>query len=80
MENITNLPLMLSINETAERWGITKHYDRKLALSGTVNAVRIGKGKILINQSSVEEYFNSSYLTDTTPTQNSGIQPIPLKL
>ncbi len=71
---------MLSINETAERWGITKHYARQLALSGTVKAVRIGKGKILINQSSVEEYFNSSYLTDITPTQNSGIQPIPLKL
>ena len=45
-----NEPEMLSVNDTAEKWGISKHYARQLALSGTVKAVRIGKGKILINQ------------------------------
>ena len=75
------MPLMLSINETAERWGITKHYARQLALSGKVKAVRIGKGKILINQSSIEEYFNSSYLTNENPQDSGrGIQPIPLNI
>ena len=69
--NKNNVPtdkLMLDISQTAERWSISKHYARQLALSGKVKAVRIGKGKILINQNSIEEYFNTSYLTtDNTP-------------
>ena len=72
---------MLSIDETAERWNITRHYARQLALSGTVKAVRIGKRKILINQQSIEEYFNSSYLTEDKPqTGSRQIRPIPLNI
>ena len=81
LETMTNMPLMLSIAETAERWHITRHYARQLALSGTVKAVRIGKRKILINQQSVEEYFNSSYLTNEKPQHSGGsIQPVPLNI
>ena len=74
---------MKSINETAERYGITPHYARSLALSGRVKAVRIGKGKILINLQSVEDYFNNSRLTDDEPTptaENGGIRPVSLRM
>lgn len=74
---------MKSINETAERYGITPHYARSLALSGKVKAVRIGRGKILINQQSVEDFFNSARLTDDeqpTPTADGGIRPVPLRI
>ena len=74
---------MKSINETAEKYGITPHYARSLALSGRVKAVRIGKGKILINLQSVEDYFNSSCLTDEQPTPTTdggGIRPVSLRM
>lgn len=73
-------PVMLGIIETAEAWGITQHYVRQLALSGKVKAVRIGRGKILINQQSVADYFNNSYLTaENSETNNGGIMPISVK-
>ena len=58
MENIkisVNTPLMLGVKETAERFGIAQHYARQLALSGKVKAVRVGRGKILINVQSVAD-------------------------
>lgn len=75
-------PEMKSIVETAERYGITPHYARSLALSGKVKAVRIGRGKILINQQSVDDYFNSARLTDEREPKKpeiGGIHPIPLR-
>lgn len=75
-------PEMKSIVETAERYGITPHYARSLALSGKVKAVRIGRGKILINQQSVDDYFNSARLTDEQAPKKpeiGGIHPIPLR-
>lgn len=78
----TNVPEMLGIKETAKNFGIAEYHARQLALSGKVKAVRAGgRGKILINQASVADYFNSSYLVEdkTAPTDN-GIKPIPVKL
>ena len=49
MNNVTT-PIMLGVKETAEAFGIAQHYARQLALSGSVKAVRVGRGKILINQ------------------------------
>ena len=51
-----NIPTMLGVKETAETFGISAHYARQLALSGQVKAVRVGRGKILINapESTVE--------------------------
>lgn len=61
MEN-NNIPIMLGVKETALRFGIAQHYARQLALSGKVKAVRVGRGKILINAQSVVEFFNESYI------------------
>lgn len=74
------IPDMRGVKETAENFGIAQHYARQLALSGKVKAVRIGRGKILINQQSVAEFFNSSYLNEPNPALTSDIMPIPIKL
>lgn len=39
----TNIPEMLGIKETAEKFGISQNYARQLALSGAVKAVRVGR-------------------------------------
>lgn len=74
-----NIPIMLGVKETAEAFGIAQHYARQLALSGSVKAVRVGRGKILINQQSVADFFNSSYINEPEEVANS-IQPIPVRL
>lgn len=79
-ESKINIPEMLGVKENAEKFGISQHYARQLALSGTVKAVRVGRGKILINSQSVVDYFNSSYINDSQPAQNGGIKPIPVNL
>lgn len=58
----TNIPEMLGVKETADKFGVSCYYIRKLALSGKVKAVRAGRGKILVNVQSVAEYFNSTYI------------------
>ncbi len=75
-----NTPIMLGIKETADNWSITPNYARSLALSGKVAAVRVGRGKILINQQSVADYFNSSHLTAESNTETGSITPIPVKV
>lgn len=80
IEMKNNIPEMLGIKETAEKFGISQNYARQLALSGKVKAVRIGRNKILINQQSVAEYFNSNYLTTPEPAPVSDIKPIPVNL
>ena len=81
IQNNPNIPLMLGIKEIAERFGITQHYARQLALSGTVKAVRVGRGKILINAQSVAEFFNNNYINSTPEKQEiTIIKPIPIKL
>ncbi len=68
MENSNSIPTMLGVKETAEKFGIAQHYARQLALSGKVKAVRVGRGKILINAQSVVDFFNESYIK--TPENN----------
>lgn len=80
MTNNTSIPEMLGVKETAKRFGIAEHYARQLALSGAVKAVRVGRGKILINAQSVAEFFDRSYITGDEPTPGVGITPIPVKL
>lgn len=79
-ENKNNIPEMLGVKETAMRFGIAQHYARQLALSGTVKAVRVGKGKILINVQSVADFFNNSYINAPKPTHDPVIKPIPVRL
>ncbi len=76
----TNIPEMLGIKETAEKFGISQNYARQLALSGTVKAVRVGRGKILINAESMADFFNNSYINDQISTVTSDIKPISVKL
>lgn len=75
-----NIPEMLGVKETAERFGIAQHYARQLALSGKVKAVRVGRNKILINAQSVADFFDSSYINSSEPAQATGIKPISVKL
>lgn len=79
--HMNNIPVMLGIKETATNWNITPNYARSLALSGKVAAVRVGRGKILINQQSVADYFSSSHLSaESCNTDTDNIAPIPVKV
>ncbi len=83
MKEFNSIPTMCGVKETARNFGIAEHHARQLALSGKVKAVRAGRGKILINQESVAEYFNGSYLTEGKPApavSGTGIKPIPVRL
>lgn len=73
---IENLPDMRGVKETAAHFKIAVHHARQLALTGKVKATRAGN-KILINQQSVAEYFNSCTLCTT---QDTDIKPIPYKI
>lgn len=72
----TNIPEMLGVKETAIRFSISQNYARQLALSGAVKAVRVGKGKILINAESMADFFNSSYINTQKPAPVGDITPI----
>lgn len=65
-----NKPVMLTINQTAERVGLSAYFIRKLALNGTIRAIRAGS-KIYINNDSLDEYLNGHSLTDTIEEQVS---------
>lgn len=59
-----SIPIMKSIPEAAQMFGISQHFCRTLALSGRIKAIRVGgvRSKILINVQSMIEYFNESAL------------------
>ncbi len=71
-----DIPVMLGIKETAQRFGIAQHFARQLALTGKVRAVRAGN-KILINQASVADFFNNSTLLNET--EEPAIKPISVR-
>ena len=56
------IPKMISIEDTAKLFGISKYSVRKLVLGGEVKATRIGRSKILVNAEDMARYFNSNYL------------------
>lgn len=78
----TNIPVMKGIIECAELFGISQHYCRQLALTGAVKAVRVGRGKILINVQSMADFFNQNTIPepDKDAPNQGGIQPIPIRL
>ncbi len=71
MQN-TNIPVMKGIIECAEIFGISRHYCRQLALTGAVRAVRVGRGKILIN---VQSMRNRSSPADASKTTTRTLHP-----
>lgn len=79
IESNHNIPVMLSVKETAVNFGIARHFARQLALTGKVKATRAGN-KILINQQSVIDFFNSCNLDDTKQSKNPTFKPISAKL
>lgn len=78
----------LGINDASKAYQeagspITPHFIRQLALSGKIHAVRVGKGKIIVNMDSLDNYLSGSKLTDEQPTQTAdsgGIRPVPLRI
>ena len=81
MQN-TNIPVMKGIIECAELFGISRHYCRQLALTGAVKAVRVGRGKILINVQSMADFFNQSSIPEPEDesTNQGVIRSIPIRL
>ena len=81
MQN-NHIPVMKGIIECAEIFGISRHYCRQLALTGAVKAVRVGRGKILINVQSMADFFNQSSIPEPEDEslKQGGIQPIPIRL
>ena len=73
---------MKGIIECAEIFGISRHYCRQLALTGAVRAVRVGRGKILINVQSMADYFNQSSIPvpEKDAPKQGIIRPIPVKI
>ena len=56
------IPKLISIEDTAKLFGISKYAVRKLVLGGEVKATRIGRSKILVNAGDMARYFNSNYI------------------
>lgn len=75
-----NIPRMLGIRETAQRYALSQNYVRTLLLSGQVKGVRIGRGKLLCNCNDLERFLSESYVNQPEQVQPTGIQPIPVKL
>ena len=62
--------VMLTLKQASAIYGLSYYAVRMLALSGEIPAIRVGKGKILVNADGLAEYLNTARLTD-----NKGKQP-----
>ncbi len=74
------IPQMCGIDQIAEMFGISRYYARQLALSGKVAAVRVGRGKILVNADSVADFFGAARLHDAAADERTQIVAIPRRL
>lgn len=70
-------PHMETMQKTAELFGVSYYFVRKLALSGKINAVRIS-GRILINCDKFADFLNNSTLPalEEQPEQSVGIRDL----
>ncbi len=73
----SKVPEMKTIKQTAEMFGVSQYFVRKLATSGRINAVRVA-GRILVNCDKFAEYLNGATLGDenTEPAAIGGIRPL----
>ena len=78
---MNEIPTMLTINETAEKTGLAKHYIRQCCLNNKIVHVRCGK-RILINFNKFIEFLNMGEQTGlTTDIEMSGkIRPLKEKM
>lgn len=68
MEDVLKIPRMETIKKTAELFGVSQYFVRKLANGGKINAVRIS-GRILINCDKFAEYLNHATLQECEQEQ-----------
>lgn len=61
MENLI-IPTMLTIKETAEKFGLSEYFVRKEVGTGRVVAIKSGN-KVLVNAGKFIEYLNSNTLS-----------------
>lgn len=73
-----NIPVMKGVAECSKMFGISQGFCRRLVKSGAVRAVRVGRGKFLINVQSLADYLNSASVTDENDSANHVIKPIPV--
>lgn len=73
---MNNVPRMLGLKEAATEFSLSYNAVRQMALRGAIPAVRIGKGKILVNADGIAAYLNSAKLTDNAvvPATVGGIR------
>lgn len=72
-------PRMETMQKTAELFGVSYYFVRKMALSGKINAVRIA-GRILVNCDKFADFLNTATLPalDEPPTPSKGIRDLSL--
>lgn len=76
-----SIPHMATINETAQMFGISSYFVRKLVRSGKVIAVKTGR-KYLVNVDKFADYLNSCTVRTDDPQEITGsaIKPISANL
>ena len=58
------VPVMLSIKDTAERFGLPVHMIRQAVASGAVYSVRSGSKKFWVNQDSVVRWLSGEVVSN----------------
>ena len=71
-------PRMETMQKTAELFGVSYYFVRKMALSGKIKAVRVA-GRILVNCDKFAEFLNTATLPtlDEPPATSKGIRELP---
>lgn len=72
---MSNIPIMLTVEEARTRYRLSKQFLYLLAKSGKVKAVRAGV-KILINADSLNNFLCNSILMDEQPATMGGIRQL----
>ena len=57
MDNIINIPTMLTIKETAKKTGLAEHYIRQLVLKNEICYIKAGR-KYLVNLEKLVDYLD----------------------
>lgn len=73
------VPTMLTIAETAEFFGVPKHFVRTKINTGEVYAVKAGK-KYLVNAERFADFLNGENAVEVPKSTDEKIKPIAVKL
>lgn len=72
--NENRIPEMLTVKDTAKRFGISENAIRQKAKNGEIVVTPIGK-KILVNADKFIEYLNTNTLVPIEPSSKSKAKP-----